>query len=269
MVMTQHSATTLRALPAFKLVLKRLLPLGLAAILLTCTGCATVSNWFQARVSPAPIELTILQVEPSVRPGMYTVAGNATLPDQSQITVAAVRLLDAPQNLDNDTAEQTYEILARQSTLVERGAWQTNLNLWRVAATGDFQEAWQISQNYLDTGFKPSPEVTFTATFDPTQQPLEFQSQVEEGGNLARQSLAQYNSDGELYLQASRTLTLALPTGSTAPADATEPTVKLTTTSRTPQVAETTAITGGNTTGESITARSRSDAPLIPQEFLR
>jgi hypothetical protein len=200
---------------------------------------------------------------------MYTISGSATLPDQTQITVAAVRLLEAPQNRDDDMTEQSYEILARQSASVDQGAWQTNLNLWQVASTGDFQEAWQISQTHLETDFIPSPEVTFTATFDPTQQPLEFQSRIEEEGNLARQSLAQYNSDGELYLQASRTLTLALPTGSTAPADATEPIVKLTPSSSTPQIVETTAVDGGNETAESVTTRSRTDAPLTPQEFLR
>lgn len=246
---------------------QRFLVLSVALLLITfCTGCSTVSEWFQARVSPSPLELTILQVEPALRPGIYTVSGSTTLPEQAQITVAAVRLLEDSQSIDSENAEPTYEILDRQFVVVEQRNWQAELNLWRVASDGTFQEAWQITQPYLTTQFEPSPEVTFTATFDPAQQPPSFQEQIEEEGNLARQNLAQYNSDGELYLQTSRNLTIALPTGSTAPPEASSSLVKTIRRQAKPQIADTAA---SSAVSESATAQSRSDAPLSPGEYLR
>ncbi|MGJ3254116.1 MAG: hypothetical protein ACFE0J_23730 [Elainellaceae cyanobacterium] len=249
------------------LALQRFVVLSVALLLLiVCTSCSTVSEWFQTKVSPSPLELTILQVEPALRPGIYTVLGSTTLPEQAQITVSAVRLLEDSQSTNSENAEPTYEILDRQFVIVEQRNWQADLNLWRVASDGTFQEAWQITQQYLTTQFEPLPEVTFTATFDPAQQPSSFQEQIEEEGNLARQTLAQYNSDGELYLQTSRDLTIALPTGSTAPPEVSSSLVKTIRRQVKPEVADTAP---SGTVGESATAQSRSDAPLSPREYLR
>ena len=246
---------------------RRLLLLsGALLLLMFCTGCSVASDWFQAQFSPSNIELAILQVEPATRPGIYTVSGNTTLPEQTQVTVAAVRLLGDFQSTSNENAEPAYEILDRQFAMVEQGNWQANLNLWRVDSDGNFREAWQITQQHLETQFEPSSEVTFTATFDPAQQPPNFQQQIEEESNLARANLAQYNSDGELYLQTSRTLTIALPIGNTAPPEASSTLVKVIGRQAESQVADTALPSSAS---DSATAQSRSDAPLSPGEFLR
>lgn len=236
------------------------------SILIFCTGCSTASTWFQSQLSAPDIELSILQVEPTTRPGVYSVSGNTTLPEQSQITIAAIRLLDDEQSTVNASHETTYEILDRKFTTVEQGQWNSNLNLWRISSDGNFQEAWQITQQRLATNFEPSPEVTFSATFDPVQQSIDFQKAIEEGNNLARPSLAQYNSDGELYLQTSRTLTIVLPTGSTAPPETPSAFVKVINRQAESQVA---ATSSSDIVSNSSAAQSRSDAPLSPRNFLR
>ena len=110
-----------------KLNCRRFLLLSYALLLLTfCTGCSTASDWFQAQFSSPNIELAILQVEPATRPGIYTVSGNTTLPEQTQVTVAAVRLLDDFQSTLNKSAEPAYEILDRQFVRTEKGNWQAN-----------------------------------------------------------------------------------------------------------------------------------------------
>lgn len=245
---------------------RQLLCMSVAALMLMiCTACSAAPPWFQSQLSTPDIELAILQVEPTNRPGVYTITGNSTLPEQSQITVAAIRVLNSDEDPVNRDREPNYGILDRQFAVVKNGQWRTSLNLWRISASGDFQEPWQMTQQQLALQFEPSSQVTFSATFDPSQQFIGFQETVEEGSNLARPSLAQYNSDGELYLQTSRKLAIALPTGSTVPLESSSALVKVINRQVTEQL---TATTSSESESTPSAAQSRSDAPLLPSELL-
>ncbi|MEB3213463.1 MAG: hypothetical protein VKL39_19095 [Leptolyngbyaceae bacterium] len=268
--MLTHSPKRLLSDMWFCLNGRRLMALVCAAfVFMMCEGCTAGPAWLQnpfAPISAPDIELAILKVEPTSRPGVYAVTGNTTLPDQSQITVAAIRLLNEAFETVDEDRQPTYEILDRQFADVENGQWSARLNLWRIDADGDFQETWQITQQRLATQFEPSPEVTFSATFDPAQQFPGFQDVVEEGSRLAKPSLAQYNSDGEVYLQASRKLSIALPTGGTVPLESSSSLVKVITREVDDPI---NAVVSSETSDEAAIAQSRSDAPLSPEEFLR
>jgi hypothetical protein len=159
-----------------------------------------------------------IQVTPSDRVGTYTVTGKTNLPDKSRITVAAIRLL-RPDNLriKNLTPNQTYSILAYQDVKVDKGAWQTTLNLWKVAPTGQFQEAWQLEQSQLGLSMASEPNVTFLATVAPTNSLSELESQLEKQGVKLVTNLVKNTVDGDRYIQASQVLAITLPTGQTTP----------------------------------------------------
>ncbi len=159
-----------------------------------------------------------MQVQPSGRPGVYLVAGNTNLPDQSRITVTATRSLDSgvpPSTSSNPNT--TYSILDRQIAKVERGNWQTTLNLWQIASDGRFREAWQLNQPELGLSITPASEVTFLALVDPVGQSPVVKQQLEQLGKKLEGSLVRFTSDGQWYLQTREILALALPTGKTTP----------------------------------------------------
>jgi hypothetical protein len=159
-----------------------------------------------------------LGVTPSGSLGTYTVAGTTNLPDQSRITVAAIRYL-RPNNLrsPNPTSSPTYSILAYQDVKVNKGKWQTSLNLWKVAPDGQFQEVWQLDQAKLGLSFTPETDVTFLATVAPTGSLSELERQLEKQGIKLASRLVRNTVEGERYIQASQILAIALPTGQTTP----------------------------------------------------
>ena len=207
-----------------KLLSALLLGLLLPGLLLL-TGC---TPWLDAfnRSTSTPLEFRIGQVEATDRPGLYTVIGETTLPQKTRITVTALRSLAQteaqPGSLTPAQVLSNYAILDRQIAEVRQGKWQVELNLWQVAANGEFQESWQLNQSKLGVHFRPQPEVTFSAMLEPAHQPAELQPRLEKLGNSPRASLVQYTPEGERYLQASQTLAIALPTGKTTPPTAPE-----------------------------------------------
>lgn len=196
------------------------LAIGLPLLILS-SGCNSSLNNLNSTFLSSPLELTILQVEPSGQPGTYTVAGNATLPDNTAITVSAVRYLQPNTRLSASAeASPAYVILDRQFAQVNQENWQTQLKLWQVAPDGKFQEAWQLNQENMGATYKPESTVTFLATLDPPQQPSDLQARVEQLDDDLQAALMRFTTDGELYIQSSKSLAVALPTGSTTPAAA-------------------------------------------------
>lgn len=194
-----------------------ILAIGLPLLLLS-SGCNTTLNNLNSAFLSAPLELTILQVEPSGQPGTYTVSGNATLPDDTPITVSAVRYLQANTRLSSSAeASPPYVILDRQFAQVKQDNWQTQLTLWQVAPDGTFQEAWQLNQKDTGITYEPDSTVTFLATLDPPHQPSDLQERVEQLDDELQAALMRFTTDGELYVQADKSLPIALPTGSTTP----------------------------------------------------
>jgi len=195
---------------------------GLSLLLILNTGCSQTTETLRRLPSLLPNLSSNadfkIQVTPSSRPGVYTVNGKTNLPDKSSITVAAIRLLK-PDNLrvKNLTPDQTYSILAYQDVKVEKGAWQTTLNLWKVAPSGQFQEAWQLEQSQLGLSMASEPDVTFLATVAPTDSLSELESQLEKQGVKLVNNLVRNTVDGERYIQASQVLAIDLPKGQTTP----------------------------------------------------
>lgn len=192
-----------------------LLPLLIS--MLTISGCSLTSSWFNTGFSPTPLNLSLQQAKATGKPGIYTITGDTSLPEGTKITVSAVRYLNSGAELVVDSATDIpYAILDRQFAVVSQGAWQATLNIWQTASDGRYQEPWQLSQTDAGVIFEPDPNVTFMATFDPVNQPEGFKTQVEEQDEALQAVLARFTTDGELYLQAAKTLSVALPTGKTS-----------------------------------------------------
>lgn len=224
-------------------------------VLVLCVSCAPSE--------PPDIALKV-NVEAGTRPGLYNVSGTTNLPNQNQITVAAIRSL-RPTNQDFGAEEKgTYSILDRKSVEVKQGKWQTTLNLWQVAPDGRLQEAWQLGSS--QTGLlNPSAEVAFVTTFDPAgQHSLPKQQQVNI--QALRGSLVRFSAEGQPYVQAAQSLQVNLPTGRTTPPRLTAEEVnggwgKRYEISPQPSVA--------SRISTQQFERTQTNAPLSPAEFLR
>lgn len=177
-------------------------------ILALCVSC-----------SPAKLPDTALtiSVQPASSPGLYTVSGTTNLPNQSQITVAAIRYLrPKSQEFFSSDPQETYAILARQIVNVSQRKWQANLNLWQIATDGRLQEAWQVNQSQTGLLLNPANEVSFVATFDPTGQFLNPEQQQVQFQDI-QGSLVRFTNEGLPYVQAIQNLKIALPVGRRSP----------------------------------------------------
>jgi hypothetical protein len=245
---------------------------GLASIVLLLilnTGCSQIPSTVRQLPSLIPGLSTDanfqLRVTPSGRSGVYTVEGSTNLPDASRITVAAIRYLRLEkQRSKSQSPDQTYSILAYQDVKVNKGKWQTTLNLWKVAPNGQFQESWQLEQSKLGLSLEPETEVTFLATVSPTDSLSRLEFLLQKQGIKLASNIVRNTSDGERYVQASQNLPIALPTGQTTPP---------------PQRPE--DLNGGwgpryllipeppNTNNFEQPSKRRTNAPLSPNEFLQ
>lgn len=182
-----------------------------AVILLLLALCVSCSP-----SKPPDIALK-LNVQSAGRPGLYNVSGTTNLPNQSQVTVAAVRYLRRTDEGFLSTASKaSFSILDRQIVRVNQGKLQATLNLWQVAPDGRFQEAWQLSSSQTGLSLNPSTEVSFVANFDPTGQFLKPEQQQVNIQDL-KGSLVRFSSEGSPYVQASQTIQVSLPVGRTTP----------------------------------------------------
>lgn len=184
--------------------------------MLTISGCSLTSSWLNTGFSPAPLSLRLQQATATGKPGIYTITGDTSLPEGTKITVSAVRYLSSGAALVASATDIPYAILDRQLAVVSQGRWEATLNIWQTASDGRYQEPWQLSQTDAGVTFDPDPNVTFMATFDPVNQPEGFKTQVEGQDEALQAVLARFTTDGELYLQAAKTLNVALPTGKTS-----------------------------------------------------
>jgi hypothetical protein len=231
-------------------------------LLIACGGCTNLPSWLNSPFASDPIGLSIRQVQSVERPGIYTVAGSANLPDKTQVTVTAIRYLQGNGQLLTADANPFYSILDRQLAEVAQGNWETSLNLWQVAPDGKFQEAWQLNSQNFAVPLEPDPTVTFLATLDPSNQPVNFQEQVENQDEALQAALTRFTTDGELYLEANKTMTVALPTGSTTPPPAPSSNTRQ---SR----SQATSPPSSTATPEPPATWSQTNAPLSPEAFLR
>lgn len=226
-------------------------PLGLmlcCILTFSCYGCGILPS--TSALAPLTIDLGITQVDASNQPGRYEVSGNTTLPNGTELTVSAIRDLKAIA-----TENDLYSILDRQVTTVEDGRWTSTLNLWQVASDGQFQETWQTETFPVDETFRPLPGVVFSVTLEPKDATM-LKAQIERQDAPRLKAIEQYNVDGELYLQATKTQTVSLPFGSTLPPENTNLVRDL----RTQGVQRLEVIPGEESNAGSATVGSRSDA---------
>ncbi len=175
-------------------------------LLLGCSGCTSLSGRLSQSLTPA-LEFRMNPVQSGDRSGLYTVSGQTTLPDKTQITVAAIRYLRSAA--DRSAADQppNYTLLDRQFAQVSQGAWKADLNIWKTA--NGRQEAWQLPLR--DLNIQSMPEVVFLATVDPIEQSAKLQNQLDRLDASQQLDLVRFTSDGEQYLQISQTLDIAPP----------------------------------------------------------
>jgi hypothetical protein len=184
-------------------------------LLLLSSGCVNRSQ------NKVILEIQGIQREDTK--GLYKVAGTTNLPESSRIAVTAVRYLrsgtvNGEEIVGDDNENINRSILARQIVEVKQGKWEADLNLWQVASNGNYEEVWQLNQDY--TNLTPESEVTFIATFNPIGQLPASDSQNTQQSSLQYQlegKSLRFTNEGEKYVQVSQYRSIGLPVGKTTP----------------------------------------------------
>lgn len=184
--------------------------IALLSFLPACAKLPLLSRWSEVNLG--------MQVTSTARPGVYTVAGKADLPEGTPLTVLAVRYLNPadPASVRLDP-EPTYSILAYQSAAVKQGQWQTQLNLWQVADDGRFQETWQLEQARLNMSLKPEADVIFLTTLTPIEELAHLEQELAKRGIRLPSDSILSTTEGFRYAQVEQVMAVALPTGRTTP----------------------------------------------------
>lgn len=152
-----------------------------------------------------------MQVEATGEAGGYKISGQTNLPEQTQITVQAIRALQIPGRDVQIAAERSYSILAKTQVSVEKGKWQTSLNLLQPSQNGAL-ETWQQSNQELALKFQPDNQVRFLALTDPTRSSISVQSQAQRN----QATSVQFTADGKSYLQTEQWMSIEPPTAKVA-----------------------------------------------------
>jgi hypothetical protein len=194
----------------------RLLPLlrltsGVAIVSLLLTGC------FQSK--PLKPELK-MQVESSGSTGTFKLRGQTNIPVQNfegrkqpiVVTVEAIRRLRPKPNAKRlSNQEPFYAVLDRQKIETMDGKWETELNL-RQSAQGRALEVWQLNQGKVPLELDPEQEVIFLAVTNPLPKLINLDPEALKPKSAGdRNSLIQFAANGDVYLQAEQTQSIAPP----------------------------------------------------------
>jgi len=202
-----------KILPQVRWLLRAKISVVLLAMLMT--GCAQFHPFSQfSQWSQIDLNMRVTAADSS---GVYAIAGSAKLPDQTQITVVALRYLHAIAPTVSLNTNPTYSILDYQSTQIMQGQWQVNLNLWQVARNGQFQEGWQSDQRQLGLVLESDPSVIFLATLAPIEQLSELEQRLATQQMRLARGVIRNALDGQRYAQVNQLVSIALPTGKTKP----------------------------------------------------
>lgn len=196
-------------------------------------------------------ELT-LRVDPTGQSGVYTVSGQTNLPNQTRLTIQAIRKLNAPNTgVQLSNSQPTYTILSRSQVEVMDGKWQTTLNLLQKAPDGQAVESWQPSDRQLKLNLQPENQVTFLAVTDPSDSAFEIRQQPE--GSTQDNLSVRFTADGKSYLQAEQALNLEAPAPKLIEQTANAAIVKVAT----------------KPINKSTAAKPQIDTALSPKEWMR
>jgi hypothetical protein len=140
-----------------------------------------------------------------------SVGGKASLPDDTQLTVSAIRLLsNSPENDDFD-GETIYAILDRQFAMVKNRQWQANLELQEKDANGSSLESWQLALNSSKDDINPSSSVIFTVSLEPSAFTEKLQEILSNSTINNGNTQISYTAEGEPYLRVSRMAAIEIP----------------------------------------------------------
>lgn len=212
-------------IPAFKQLTRGAIGGAIVTLLGSCVPLPSISLppislWHQVTPRLSGIGFDV-RITPTQKPGMYNITGVTPLPDKTPLRIVALRYL-YPSTPANRALKPrpTYSILDYQPAQVHQGRWQATLNLWRVAPSGKFQEAWQLEQQKSKLPLKPDDKVLFlaTVTSGPRSDVItNLQQELAQQNKVLNSQQLRVTTDGQRYLQVSHDQVIALPTGSTTP----------------------------------------------------
>ncbi|MEO1558263.1 MAG: hypothetical protein AAFS12_01090, partial [Cyanobacteria bacterium J06632_19] len=167
-------------------------------VLLAASGCSNKSQ--------NNVQLEIQGIQREDGKGLYKVVGSTSLPESSRIAITAVRYLrtttttSGEQYVDDSNENINRSILARQIVEVKQGKWEADLNLWKVAPNGNFQEVWQSNKDYKT--LTPESEVSFIASFNPVGQLPSSDKQDSQQPTFQKLEgkLLRFSNEGEKYV---------------------------------------------------------------------
>jgi hypothetical protein len=191
---------------------------NLASVLaiLACIGCRSDGQNMLSVVQPDRKDVT-LTIETEVGPkGEVSIAGRSNLPQNTPLTALALRYLVPVDPIANE-AQPTFAILYYQTTTVQSGQWEADLNLWQVADDGRYQEAWQTQAERLALKVEPRGTVHFIITLAPQQFLATINQGLSQDGLQIPATLVRTTTSGEALLWAEDALSLELPQGTTNP----------------------------------------------------
>lgn len=192
---------------------KLLATLLVLAVLVLATACDRPPGNLLSRGQNNAVDLVIEQITETGQPGQFILTGTTNLPDNTPLTVSAVRLVNSANVSDLTPEGAQHAILDRKSALVKDGRWQSQLQLWEVGPEGTYQENWQTIVGSAMAPASSSPSVDFLATLEPVdlaKSNLMTRSDLLESANSP---LLNFTPDGEPYLKASQSRVVALPSG--------------------------------------------------------
>lgn len=187
---------------------KSFLPIVLVLCVLLLGGCQPFSTLFS---NQQPLTLTIDQIQTDSQPGRYALIGQASLPDGTELIVSAVRPLIS-SNPEVDLSEAAiHSTLARNSAVVKNGGWQAQLQLWQASPQGSYQESWQMQDALDPLALSPQKDVVFAVVLSPGSLAQSQQKSLNDLERLGENPVFNVTPAGEPYLEARKSLTVALP----------------------------------------------------------
>jgi hypothetical protein len=189
---------------------KLILPLFIIALGLLIGGCQPLASLLP---QTQPLTLTIDQIAPDSTPGQYVLFGQTSLPDDTVLTVSAMRPLTSSSPAVTLSETVLPDTLARQSVTVEEGRWQAQLKLWQVSLEGRYQENWQMQKTISARSLSPDQDVVFAVTLSPIALLQSTQKTLKDARQLGDNPIFNVTPTGEPYLEARKLLSVPLPNG--------------------------------------------------------
>lgn len=199
------------------------------SLLPLATSCKTLLLPGQSFLPGQSKEVSLqMEVAPNSDRSRYIVSGNTNLPDNTSITVAAIRYFNTAKNIANsadatDSTSATFAVLDYTSTTVKQGKWQAELALNQQGEDGRPWEAWQMQQSKLGLSLQPDETVSFVTTLKSMDQLVPLEQQLAEKGFRLPRGMIRSTTEGQRYAEVSQTIALAPPNPGQKPPSAAEP----------------------------------------------